>query len=195
LRYGFRNVRKMHWRPYLLPPPRKLLSPARWKEPEAPNYDPHSLPPKGVVGSIARFVYYLSDYVLGYFPKALWPKIRTHLVVFERYYYDFLIDTRRFRLAIPSWLPVFFLPLVPKGDILFVLTGPAEVLYRRKKEIPLEEIRRQLNAIDRLSAGMRHVYRVSVDQPVVDEVSRIEDAIVEVLETRLRKRVGRPFHG
>jgi len=195
LRYGFRNVKKMHWRPYLLPPPRKLLSPTRWKEPEAPNYDPHGLPPKGAAGSIARFLYYFSDYVLGYAPKALWPKIRTHLVVFERYYYDFLIDTKRFRLGIPSWLPAFFLPFVPKGDILFVLTGPAEVLYERKQEIPLEEIRRQLDAIDRFSAGMSHVYKVSVDQSVGDEVSFIEDAIVSLLEKRLRKRVGYRLHG
>jgi hypothetical protein len=133
--------------------------------------------------------------MVGYLPKALWPKIRTHLVVFERYYYDFLVDTRRFRLAIPSWLPVFFLPFVPKGDILFVLSGPAEVLYERKQEIPLEEIRRQLDAIDRFSSGMRHVCRVGVDQPVADEVSRIEDAIVEALEERLRKRVGHRRHG
>ncbi len=158
LRYGFRNVKRMHWRPYLLPPPRKLLSPARWKELEAPNYDPHGLPPKGMVGSVARFFYYFSDYVLGYAPKVLWPKIRTHLVVFERYYYDFLVDTRRFRLAIPSWLPVFFLPFVPKGDILFVLSGSADVLYERKQEIPLEEIRRQLDA-DRPFLG-RHASRV-----------------------------------
>lgn len=195
LRYGFRNVKKMHWRPCLLPPPRKLFSPAKWNEPEAPNYDPHNLPPKGKAGSVARFLYYFCDYALGYAPKALWPKIRTHLVVFERYYYDFLIDTRRFRLAIPSWLPRVFLPFVPKGDIIFVLSGPAEVLYERKQEIPLEEIRRQLDAIDRFSAGMRHVCRVRVDQPIADEVSRIEDAIVEALEKRLRKRVGRPFHG
>lgn len=195
LRYGFRNVKKMHWRPYFLPPPRKLFSPAKWKEPEAPNYDPHGLPSKGKAGSVARFLYYFCDYALGYAPKALWPKIRTHLVVFERYYYDFLIDTRRFRLAIPSWLPRAFLLFVPKGDIIFVLSGPAEVLYERKQEIPLEEIRRQLDAIDRFSAGMRHVCRVRVDQPIADEVSRIEDAIVEALEKRLRKRVGRPFHG
>lgn len=195
LRYGFRNVKKMHWRPYFLPPPRKLFSPAKWKESEAPNYDPHGLPSKGEAGSVARFLYYFCDYVLGYAPKALWPKIRTHLVVFERYYYDFLIDTRRFRLAIPSWLPRAFLPFVPKGDIIFVLSGPAEVLYERKQEIPLKEIRRQLDAIDCFSAGMRHVCRVRVDQPIADEVSRIEDAIVEALEKRLRKRVGRSFHG
>jgi len=195
LRYGFRYVKKMHWRPYLLPPPRKLFSPTTWKEPEAPNYDPHGLPSKGKAGSVARFLYYFCDYALGYAPKALWPKIRTHLVVFERYYYDFLIDTRRFRLAIPFWLPRAFLPFVPKGDIIFVLSGPAEVFYERKQEIRLEEIRRQLDAIDRFSAGMRHVCRVRVDQPIADEVCRIEDAIVEALEKRLRKRVNRRRHG
>lgn len=195
LRYGFRNVRKMHWRPYLLPPPRKLLTPARWKEPEAPNYDPHSLPPKGATGSVVRFFYYFCDYLLGYFPKAFWPKIRTHLVVFERYYYDFLVDTKRFRLNIPSWLPVACLPLVPKGDILFVLTGPSRILFERKQEIPMGEIERQLVSIDGLSSRLHNVCRVSVDQPVDDEVSRIEDVIVDMLEKRLERRTGRRLHG
>lgn len=195
LRYGFRNVRRMHWRPYLLPPPRKLLTPGKWKEPDAPNYDPHGLPPKAVTGSTIRFFYYFCDYLLGYFPKAFWPKIRTHLVVFERYYYDFLVDTKRFRLNIPAWLPVACLSLVPKGDVLFVLAGPARVLYGRKKEIPVEEIERQLMSIDRLSARLHNVCKVSVDQPVLDEVSRIEDQIVDMLEKRLEIRTGRHVHG
>ncbi len=195
LRYGFRNVKKMHWRPSLLPPPRKVLTPTKWKEPEAPNYDPHGLPPKGMFNSTARFFYYFCDYMLGYFPKAFWPKIRTHLVIFERYYYDFLVDTKRFRLNVPPWLPSLFLAFVPKGDMLFVLSGPSRVLYERKQEIPPEEIERQLRSIDCLTLRLQNVCRISVDQPVDKEVSRIEDVIVDILEKRLEKRTGRHHHG
>lgn len=194
LRFGFRNAKRIHWRPYLLPPPNKLFSPERWKEPEAPNHEPHKSAPKGIINSIARFFYYLTDFVLGYFPKVLWLKMRTHLVVFERYYYDFLIDTKRFRFTIPSWLPYLFLPFVPKGDILLVLSGSAEVLYKRKQEIPLHEIRRQLDAIERLSKRLDNVCRVNVDQPIMDEVLQIESAIVETLEERLRDRTGHRRH-
>jgi hypothetical protein len=187
LRYGFRNTKRIHWRPYLLPPPRKLFSPRRWREPENPNYDPHGKPPKGLVSSVCRFVYYLFDYILGY-PKVFWLKVRTHLVVFERYYYDFLLDTRRFRLKVPTWLPVRLLPFVPKGDLCFLLSGPPNILHGRKQEISLDEVKRQLAVIELLAKRLPNAYLISIDQPLLDEVAQVEDIIIDTLEKRLRKR-------
>jgi hypothetical protein len=195
LKHGFQNTRRMHWRPYLLPPPRKLLHPSTWTEPEIPNRDPHALPPKSVSSSLLRFLYYLFDYLLGYLPKVLWPKIRTHLVIFERYYYDLLVDTKRFRLSIPAWLPRVFLRIVPREDILFLLTGPPEVLYERKQEISLAEMRRQLQTIEVISRKFANARKISFDQAVEDEVCQIEDVILDRLESRLRKRTGRNRRG
>ncbi|MBA4390988.1 MAG: hypothetical protein C0399_08620 [Syntrophus sp. (in: bacteria)] len=188
LRYGFRNTKRIHWRPYLLPPPRKLFNPSKWKEPETANYDPHGKPPKGLVSSVGRFFYYLLDYILGYLPKVFWLKVRTHLVVFERYYYDFLLDTRRFRLKVPSWLPVWFLPFVPKGDLCFLLSGPPHVLHGRKQEISLDEVKRQLAVIELLAKRLPNAFLINIDQPLLDEVAQVEDIIVDTLEKRLRKR-------
>ncbi len=191
LRYGFRNTRRMHWRPYLLPPPRKILWPRKWREAELPNDDPHALPPKNRFISFLRFIYYLADYILGFFPKILWPKIRTNLVVMQRYYYDFLIDMARFRLNLPSYLPRLFLPLVPRPDLVIRLNGPPEVLYERKQEIPLQEINRQLGALESLSTLFCNVHEVRVDQPLDKEVAEVENLIINELEKRLKKRLGR----
>ena len=191
LRQGFRGVRSIHWRPYLLPPPRKLLTPSTWHDSESPNYSPHSLSAKSKVNSIFRFWYYLADYFLGFFPKMLWPKIRTNLVISERYYYDFCIDTARFRLDIPHYLPWLFLPVVPRPDLLICLCGPPEVIYARKQEISFEEIIRQLHVTSCISKKLPYSHQISIDQPFNDEVSQVEDFIMGLLEKRLRKRVGR----
>lgn len=191
LRCGFRRTTKIHWRPYILPPPHKLLRPRQWKEPESPNYEPHTLPPKGRFISAIRFLYYLSDYMVGFLPKILWPKIRTTLVITERYYYDFLIDMARFRLNLPSYLPRLFLTLVPKPDLVILLDGPPEVFYERKQEISLQEINRQLGVLKSLSTLFPNVHEVRVDQPFDKEVAEVEDLIMNELEKRLKKRLGR----
>jgi len=191
LRFAFRNSKKIHWRPFLLPPPRKLLAPHKWNEPELPNYDPHKRPLDGKVYSTMRFFYYCMDYLLGFLPKIFWPKIRTHLVVIERYYYDFLIDAKRYRLNISQRLPLMGLHGIPKPDILFLLSGPPEILYARKQEIDLDEIRRQLAAITGLSEMIPNSHVIDVDQPLEDEVFQIEEIILDTLQRRLLKKTAR----
>jgi len=191
LRFAFRNSTRIHWRPYLLPPPRKLFTPHKWREPEQPNYEPHSKPPAGTLNSTFRFIYYFLDYVLGFIPKVLWPKIRTHLVVIERYYYDFLIDTKRYRLNISAMLPKILLKAVPKPDLLFLLSGRPESIHQRKQEIGLDEIKRQLCVINEIAGKIPNAHIINVDQSLEDEIIQVEDIILDTLQKRLLKRVGR----
>ena len=190
LRYAFRNSTRIHWRPYFLPPPRKLFTPHKWHKPEVPNYQPHKNSISGVLNSFCRFIYYWLDYVIGYLPKILWPKIRTHLVVIERYYYDFLIDLRRYRLSISSTLPIIFKKAIPKPDHLFLLSGPEKVIYGRKQEIGLDEIRRQLSVIHGLTEKIPNSHIIRVDQLLESEVQQVEDIILDSLQKRLRYRTG-----
>jgi len=190
LRYAFRNTTRIHWRPYLLPPPRRLLSPLTWSEPEQPNYDPHGRPSDGKMSSVLRFSYYCADYILGYAPKVLWPKIRAHLIVMERYYYDFLIDTRRYRLNISQKLPWLVLRGIPGPDLLFLITAEPEVIHARKQEIGMDEIIRQLDVIQELSGKIPNAHVIRADQPLDQEVAQIEEIILGTLQRRLTRRTG-----
>ena len=188
LENGFRKTKRIHWRPYLLPSPHKLLNPRKWREEEPPNKDPHGLPPKGRAVSTIRFLYYVADYVLGYLPKIWWARVRTTLVISERYYYDFLVDLARYRLDVPAWLPRKLVAVIPRPDLVIILDGPPEVILERKQEISLDEIKRQLRAIRALDGILPNPHWVNVDQGFESEVANVENFIVSALAKRLQQR-------
>lgn len=100
--------------------------------------DPHAQPPRRWGSSAAKVVYFWFDYLISWL-LLIWPaKIRSTLVIFDRYFHDLLVDERRYRLPIgfgPSrWMAGFF----PKPDLVLILHAPGEVLVARKGEITLE---------------------------------------------------------
>ena len=182
------RIQRLHWRPGLLPFPYRLLKPKEWKEPEPVKTDPHGGPAQSGFLSLCRFLYYTADYLLGFVPKILWPKIRFNLVILDRYYYDFLIDRRRFNLNIPEILPRLFLPLIPKPDMVFLLTGDPGEIYQRKKELPLEEIERQIIDIKKLARKLPNAYEINASQPLEKVVEEVKEIIINYLADRLRRR-------
>ena len=70
---------------------------------------PHESEPSGWIGSFFRLAYYTIDYVFGY-----WIKVRVSiakqpcLFVFDRYFFDNIIDPRRSRLSLPTWVVQIF---------------------------------------------------------------------------------------
>jgi len=79
-----------HLRPNLFPSIAKLFG-----NPEItiPVTNPHSSNPSGVIGSLARLLYYSLDYIFGYWLK-VYPMLikKPNLFIFDRYFYDYLID-------------------------------------------------------------------------------------------------------
>ena len=183
------RIRTLHWRPCLLPPPRQILDPRRWGKPEGVNTTPHDAPLQSKTVSLIRFIYYILDYIVGFIPKLYWPKVCNNLVIMDRYYYDFLVDRRRFRLDLPEWLPKLLLHIVPKVDILFFLTGDPEKLYARKKEVNALEIARQLNLIQQIQSLLGNVHTVEADKPLKEVIDEITEITAEYLTQRLRNRM------
>lgn len=182
------SIQRLHWRPGLLPFPYRLLKPKEWKEPEPVNTNPHGRPPQSGFLSFCRFLYYTADYLLGFIPKILWPKIKFNLVILDRYYYDFLIDRRWFNLNIPEILPRFFLPLIPKPDMVFLLTGDPKEIYHRKKELRLEEIERQIIEIKKLARKLPNAYEIDNSRSLGEVVEEVKGIIINHLAERLRRR-------
>ena len=117
---------------------------------EGPVTNPHGSSSSGFVGSLFRWGYYMLDYTLGYWIK-IWPKKATKSCVwiFDRYYYDYLIDPKRARIKLPRFILKMGQRLIPEPDMIFCLGTEPEKIHNRKPELALEEVRRQTKALKR----------------------------------------------
>lgn len=168
------KVRYEHMRPNYLPSLGVALG-KRTKEElsHGPVINPHASQQSGFVGSIVRLCYYLVDYTYGYFRK-IYP---SHDVVwiFDRYYYDLLIDQKRARISIPRFIINVFGKMVPEPDVILCLGGDPRVIFERKPETNLDEVSRQMNALECLYKKKENAYWI-------DTTVDIETSVAEVLK-------------
>lgn len=122
-------------RPSLLP----ILSSWKYGRKAAEQRSADRLPHQGTnqsrVSSLLRFGYYFADYLLGQFyiqAKYVW---RGYIVLYDRYYFDFINDSRRSNLQLPSGLAGRLYSLLLKPRLNIFLYAPPEEILRRKQEL------------------------------------------------------------
>lgn len=157
-----------HFRPNILPNINRLLT-GREEKVEA-FHNPHRAPPANWLSSTVRLTYYWFDYVLGY-----WISIRARCmagatVIFDRYYYDFLVDPRRSRLSGIKILASIILKFTPEPDYVFILEADPDVVFERKQELSAEEIARQIG-------GYRTLAREHADRFTILDAAQPPEAV------------------
>lgn len=167
-----------HCRPYVLQPSKA----AKGLDMNASCPNPHAEKPYGTLLSVIKLFFCLADYVLGYWFKVRRQVADGKLVIFDRYYYDFYLDKVRYRMGIgDTWFRLMEW-MIPKPDITFVLTGEAEPIWKRKQEIPIEEVQRQINTLEKHKHHFAHVQTVDVVQPIPEVVSAVATAIIKAVQ-------------
>ena len=179
--------RRFHLRPSLLPPLARLRHPFKKAGLNSEDIDilPHSAPPSGRMLSLFRLLYYFSDYLAGHYgivaPHARWKR---SLVIFERYYYDFIVDPLRARIALPAWISKSLLAVVPKPDLAILLDCPAEIIYKRKQELQVDELNRQLESYRDLCDANDNFYRVDATKSIDNVVRDIVKLVINTKECK-----------
>lgn len=138
------SIQVTHFRPKLLPNIKQLISGKNYDALTEDFTKPHRAPPASIPSSLVRLVYYWLDYFLGYWLVNRRKCARGVVLIFDRYFYDFVVDPRRSRINLPYWLRKLFLCLTPQPDLVFFLDCDANIVYARKQELPKDEIDRQL---------------------------------------------------
>ena len=177
---SFRTIRYYHLRPKLI---------GRKTSGQGPVTDPHGRPPRGRVASVAKVIDLWLDYVLGYLFRILPGLIRTELVLFDRCFFDLLVDSRRIRYGGPPWLLRAAARLAPRPDLVVLLDAPVEVLRSRKQEVPAPEVARQRAAYLDLARNLRSVVVIDAAKPAEEVIHDAVAAIVEHLGRRAKKRL------
>jgi len=119
-----------------------------------------------VMNSIVVLYYYL-EFIIGNF--YLWIlKKRGHFIMFDRYFYDFFIqpNTRNFIWKFKNALLFFII----KPNCIVHLYADPEIIYARKQELSVEEIREQNILFEKLFINNKNYYKIVTSTLSLDEV-------------------------
>jgi len=171
---AFWGERYFHLRPQFFAP----------RRPAPPVTDPHAKPPRGPLSSSLRLTALLADYCLGYAFRLRQLKPRSSLLVFDRYFFDVLVDPKRFRFGGPMWLARLYARLVPSPDLVLILDADVETVLARKSELPPEELNRQREAYQQLSVRGSRVRLINTTGTREEVAFQTAAAIAEFMSQR-----------
>ncbi len=157
-----RRVVVLRHRPSLLP----ILSAWTLGREKAEQEAAERLPRQGnnnsSIGSFLRFAYYYVDYLFGQF--YVWVKytLRGHIVLYDRYYFDFINDSKRSNISIPRSMAAFGYNALLKPHLNFFLYADPNVILMRKQELDkgtiVELTNSYLSLFERLNSGSAERY-------------------------------------
>lgn len=141
--------------------------------------NPHRNQPANRISSFFRMAYYMMDYIVGW-QKVIRKNVQyDRFTIFDRYSYDFIVDPRRSKINLPKGWRKFLVSLTPKPQIMFLLQTKPEIIYERKQELCLEEIRRQCREYEELAKKDRRFIVIDASK----EPERMaEEAVYFILE-------------
>lgn len=149
--------------------------------------NPHASKPSGFIGSIVRLSYYWIDYTFGYFRKVFIDKaIKTHVWIFDRYFYDYYLDQRRARINLPNWIIKLYGLFVPSPDLTLCLGGDPEKIYTRKPETSLEEVKRQTETLHMFCESHKNTVWIDTTVNPEESVNTAMEAIVKMMSQRFK---------
>ncbi|OON67227.1 hypothetical protein [Hymenobacter sp. CRA2] len=153
-------------RPSVLP----ILSAWKYGKAEAEQRAVQTLPRQGenqkLSSSLVRFGYYYLDYLLG--QVVVWLKYtrRGIVVLYDRYYFDFINDSRRSNISLPEPLTRGLYAFVNKPRLNFFLYADPEEILRRKQELSGDTIRELTQKYQTLFGQLAGKYRQSQYVPI-----------------------------
>lgn len=174
----FRQTKAYHLRPHF----------GRRIKDNTPVAHPHAQPPRSTIASCLKMLLYLADYSIGYCFAIFPHKVRSTLILFDRYFFDVIIDPKRLRYGGPRWIPVFLTKCIPSPDLIIYLDAPPAVLLSRKQEVAASEIERQRQAYLNLTHDLQSAYTIDASKPLPEVIDSVERIIVEFMESRVTKR-------
>ena len=181
LKRGFRHLWHFHWRPKLLPKLSRTSSAGPQQSVEAP---PERSQYRGLI-SFVRFVYYWVDFVLGYWLIIYPRRVRSTLIIGERYFPDVLVHPERYGFDIPNWLMRLAALTVPAADMTILLKDSPEAIFKRKPELSVKKIQDQIIRYEEEILHWRSPSVIQTENGVNDTSKSVVSLIVNNCHRRL----------
>jgi thymidylate kinase len=176
--------RHFHWKPPVFSAKRQAQRP--------PATDPHNEPVRNPLLSLVYFSFHSLEFFLGSHLRIRPVTFKGGLVLIDRFYYDFFVDQRRYRLRVPQSIIKLGYRLLQKPDLVVLLDAPAQVLQSRKQEVPLAETERQCQAYRELIKGLKQGRVVDAAQSPEKVAAELTTVILDFMAQRARTRCDAP---
>lgn len=170
-------------RPSILP----IISAWKYGKNNAEKMSVENLPRTGnntsKLSSFLRFMYYYSDYFVGqayiYFKYTL----RGYIVIYDRYYFDFINDAKRSNIVLPENIISALYFFISKPKYNFFLYAPVEVILNRKQELEPYTITELTNKYLHLFTNLQLKYKNSSYDSIMnidmnETISTIEHKLI-----------------
>jgi thymidylate kinase len=126
----------------------------------------------GRLRSLVYLIYYSLDYLLGY-PVIIRARGRGELVIFDRYFYDYMIQPG---MSLPRRLINMVLQWLPKPDAVVYLKNNPDVILSRKTELSREELERQGQMCNQVISSLSQGYLIETSgtpEETTDKVAKV----------------------
>ncbi|RUR12738.1 thymidylate kinase [Legionella sp. km772] len=122
---------------------------------------PHNASSYPSILSLAKVLYVFLNYIL-YLPMLYVRKKNGHLILFDRHFYDLIIDSKRHRINEKGvYWAKFLTKFLPKPDVLIILSCEPEQLSKRKPgEVPIELLHQLNNAYQAFKPSKVNTYQI-----------------------------------
>ena len=135
-----KNVKELRHRPSILP----ILSAIKHGKEKAEKKTMEVLPRTGKnrskLSSYIRFYYYLLDYIFGQWIIYFKYTRKGVIIIYDRYYFDFINDAQRTNINLNSNFIKFFYRFVFKPEMNIFLFASPEIILGRKQEMDEQSI-------------------------------------------------------
>lgn len=130
-----KRVVVLRHRPSILPILSSFVKGKNRAEQDAANNLPRQGNNNSFISSLFRFCYYYIDYLFGQFMIYIKYVAKGYVVIYDRYYFDFISDSKRSNIILPKFLLKFGYNFIIKPKFNFFLYANTDVILSRKKEL------------------------------------------------------------
>lgn len=179
-----------HFRPTLIPNLGETAHSTGLKKEVDREYNkPHRGGKTGVLNSFVRLCYYTLDYIVGFWAKVKFHCAITKFVIFDRYYTDIIVDSRRCNIYLNTkflyyWGRVF----VPRLHYNILLTADPDIILARKQELDREGIKSINKKLDYLR-GKKGYYLVQNNGTAEQSTCEILNIVFEGQHKKNLRRI------
>lgn len=171
-----KKVVVLRHRPSIVP----ILSAYKHGKSKAEEISMQNLPRQGSntskTNSLVRFAYYYSDYFIGQFYVYLKHVIRGHIVIYDRFYFDIINDSKRSNMTLHKPFVRFAYSFLLKPNYNFFLYASADTILERKRELDRKTIDKltfdYLNLFKSLQGRKKKARYIAINNEALDQTKQ-----------------------